>query len=186
MSFKNRVCPWWLAYTFQTPLRKFQTPPKQVLNPYLKEGMTFLDLGCGMGFFSIRGAKIVGKTGKVISLDIQPKMLELTKANAEKKGLSDIIYPHLAQPDNININIKADYALAMWMAHETPDFVEFFAQVKSVLQENSYFLVVEPTHHVPTEIIEKEIEAAKQAGFEFCGYKKIGFLNKGFLLQKIN
>lgn len=184
MTLNNRVCPWWMAYTFETPFRKLQTPPEKVLTPYLKEGMTFVDLGCGMGYFSIKGAKIVGKSGKVYSVDIQQKMLEILSAKAKKLKLDDIISPHLAQPDNINLGTKADFALAMWMAHETPDFHDFFNQVKNILKDGGNFLVVEPTNHVNQETIEKEIEAAKQAGFEFCGYKKIGFLSKGFLLQK--
>lgn len=183
MSNHQRVCPWWMAYTFDNPLRRFITPPEIVLNPYLKEGMTFVDFGPGMGFFSIRGAKIVGKTGKVISVDIQSKMLEILMKRANKAGLVGIVEPHLAQPDNINLNVQADFALAMWMMHETPDFIEFAKQVKAVLKPGSYFLVVEPTHHVPQKTIEEEVEAAKLAGFEFFGYKKIGFLSKGFLLR---
>lgn len=183
MSNHQHVCPWWLAYTFETPLRRFQTPPEKVLGPYLKEGMTFVDFGCGMGYFSVRGAKIVGNKGKVISVDIQTKMLEILMKNAKKAGVDNIIYPHLAQPDTINLNAEADFALAVWMVHETPNFNDFFKQVKSVLKEGSNFLVVEPTHHVNKETIDKEIEAAKEAGFEFCGYKDIGFLSKGFLFR---
>lgn len=183
MSNHQRVCPWWMAYMFQTPLRRFQTPPEKVLKPYLKEGMTFVDLGAGMGYFSTRAAKIVGKNGKVISVDIQQKMLDILMQNAKKAKVADIIEPHLSQPDNINLNAEADFALAMWMMHETPDFVEFAKQVRANLKPGSYFLVVEPTHHVSQTTIEEEVEAAKQAGFEFFGYKKIGFLSKGFLLR---
>lgn len=179
----SHVCPWWLAYTFETPLRKFQTPPERVLKPYLKEGMTFVDLGCGMGFFSINGAKIVGSTGKVISVDIQQKMLDVLMKNAKNAKVENIIEPHLAQPDNINLETNADFALAMWMVHETPDFFEFFKQVKAVLKQGSSLLVVEPSIHVSAKIIEKEIEEACQAGFEFGGYVKIGFLSKGFILK---
>lgn len=180
---RQHVCPWWFAYTFDNPLRNLMTPPEKVLNPYLKEGMTFVDLGPGMGFFSIRGAKIVGKGGKVISVDVQQKMLEILMKRAKKAGVDDIIEPHLALPDNINLDIQADFALAMWMMHETLDFVEFARQVKSVLKPASYFLVVEPTHHVRNTTIEEEAKAATEAGFKFCGYKDIGFLSKGFLLQ---
>lgn len=180
---KRHICPWWLAYTFETPFRKFQTPPDMVLKPYLKEGMTFVDFGCGMGYFSVKGAQIVGETGKVISVDVQTEMLERLEKNAIKAGVKDIITPHLAQTDNINLNIKADFALAMWMVHETPDFKNFFTQAKEILNEGSNFLVVEPYFHVKKETIEKEIEAAKSTGFQFEGYKKIGLSNHGFVLR---
>lgn len=184
MENKNQhVCPWWFAYTFDNPLRKLMTPPEKVLEPYLKDGMTFVDFGAGMGFFSIRGAKIVGETGKVISVDVQQKMLDILMKRAKKSKVDNIISPHLCQCDNINLNIQADFALAMWMMHETPDFVEFARQVKSVLKPGSYFLVVEPTHHVRNTTIEEEAAAVKKAGFEFCQYKDIGFLSKGFLCK---
>lgn len=183
MSNTKLVCPWWLAYTFETPLRNFQTPPEKVLKPYLNEGMTFIDFGCGMGFFSIRGAKIVGNSGKVISIDIQPEMLKVLEKHAKKAGVDEIIEPHLSQSDNINLNTQADFALAMWSLHETPDFVEILKQIKAVLKSGSYLLVVEPMFHVSKSIMQKEIEAAKQAEFEFLEYKDIGFFNKGFLFR---
>jgi len=39
--------------------------------------MTVLDIGCGMGFFSIPLAPMVGPNGKVIWVDMQEKMLQL-------------------------------------------------------------------------------------------------------------
>ena len=180
---KSHVCPWWMAYTFETPLRKFQTPPKKVLKPYLKEGMTFVDFGCGMGYFSINGAKIVGKNGKVISVDIQQKMLEIVQTRAEKANLSDSIQTHLAQPDSINLNAEADFALAMWMVHETPDFCEFFKQAKNALKQGSSFLIVEPSFHVSAKVLESEKQAAIDAGFEFIDDVNIGLFSKGFIIK---
>jgi ubiquinone/menaquinone biosynthesis C-methylase UbiE len=181
---KKHVCPWWKAYTFETPLRRLQTPIKQVLSPYLSQGMTFLDLGCGMGFFSIKGAKIVGDKGKVIALDIQKKMLDILEKKSKKAKLNHIIQTHLAKPDDTQLNIDADFALAMWMVHETPDFFSFFKSVYDNLKAGSNFLIVEPNHHVSSTLIDEEIEAAKNAGFEFCQHLKIGISNKAYLLRK--
>ncbi len=41
----NHVCPWWLAYTFDNPLRTFFHKPDQMLSQYVKEGMTVADIG---------------------------------------------------------------------------------------------------------------------------------------------
>jgi cyclopropane fatty-acyl-phospholipid synthase-like methyltransferase len=38
-----------------------------MLGPYVKPGMTVLDVGCGMGFFSIGMARMVGDEGRVIA-----------------------------------------------------------------------------------------------------------------------
>ncbi|OGI00770.1 MAG: hypothetical protein A2Y25_06190 [Candidatus Melainabacteria bacterium GWF2_37_15] len=179
----HHVCPWWIGYIIDTPLRHLMTPVSKVLKPYLKKGMTFVDLGCGMGFFSIQGAKIVGNSGKVIAVDIQPKMLQVLEKRAEKAGVNHIIQTHFAEPTDIRLEAKADFALAMWMLHEVPDIKRFLEQVKSVLNPGSYFLVVEPIPHVSNKMIKEEIDLAKQSGFEFIGYKDAGLFSKGMLFK---
>ena len=52
------VCPWWLAYTFDHRIRRLFHKPEQMFAPYLRKGMTALDIGCGMGFFSIGMAQL--------------------------------------------------------------------------------------------------------------------------------
>ena len=49
----DHICPWWLAYTFDNPFRHFFHNPEKMLGSYVAKGMTVLDVGCGMGFFSI-------------------------------------------------------------------------------------------------------------------------------------
>ncbi len=52
----------------------------------IKEGDTVLDLGSGAGFDSFLAVKKVGKTGKVIGVDMTEEMIEKAKALAEKYG----------------------------------------------------------------------------------------------------
>ncbi|MBU4143260.1 hypothetical protein KJ590_04695, partial [Patescibacteria group bacterium] len=47
------VCPWWLCYSFDNPLRRLFHDPERLLGPYVKTGMTAVDIGCGMGYFTI-------------------------------------------------------------------------------------------------------------------------------------
>lgn len=86
----KHICPWWLAYTFDNPLRRYFHDPQAILMPYLREGMTAIDLGCGMGYFSRAMAKIVGDAGKVISVDLQTKMLDIhpQACGKERSGAS--------------------------------------------------------------------------------------------------
>lgn len=49
----DRVCPWWLAYTFDNPLRRFLHDPVKLLASHVREGMTVADIGCGMGYFMV-------------------------------------------------------------------------------------------------------------------------------------
>ena len=65
LLMEKHVCPWWLAYAFDNPLRRIFHNSEKIFTPYLNEGMTAIGIGCGMGYFSIGMAKIVGKTGKI-------------------------------------------------------------------------------------------------------------------------
>jgi len=71
----HRVCPWWVAYLFDNPLRRRIHPPEEILSTYVKKGMTVLDFGCGFGHFALGMAGLVGESGTVIAADIQAKML---------------------------------------------------------------------------------------------------------------
>ena len=53
-----------------------------------------MDIGCGMGFFSIGGSEMFGDSGKVIAVDLQPKMLDNMLKGAMHASLADWISPH--------------------------------------------------------------------------------------------
>ena len=63
-------------------------------NPFsmgeLQSGETVLDIGCGAGFDSLIAARQVGKTGRVISVDMTPAMLDKAAAGAQEAGIANI------------------------------------------------------------------------------------------------
>ena len=59
-------------------------------NLNLKPGMTVCDMGCGNGFYALQMAKMVGKKGKVLAVDIQSEMLRLLQARAEEQGINNV------------------------------------------------------------------------------------------------
>src|SRR3974390_1424570 len=84
---KHRVCPWWLGYWLLNPLRKMGQNPLEILAPYVREGMTVLEPGPGMGFFTVALAGLVGPNGRVAAVDVQPKMIEKLKQRLAKAGV---------------------------------------------------------------------------------------------------
>ncbi|MBF0495717.1 MAG: class I SAM-dependent methyltransferase [Deltaproteobacteria bacterium] len=162
---KNHTCPWWLAYTFDHRLRRLLHNPERLLGGQIKPGMTVLDLGCGMGFFSIGMARLVGSEGRVISVDVQPDMLRVLLGRAERAGLADRIQPHLCHADQLGLSVKADFALAFWMAHEINDRVAFFNQVRGCLRSGGRLLVVEPVIHVTGRDFRTVEDSITAAGF---------------------
>jgi ubiquinone/menaquinone biosynthesis C-methylase UbiE len=70
--------------------RKWQNPEQILADIGLKPGMTFADIGCGRGFFTIPAAKIIGQTGKVLASDIDSESIEMLKEKAQKENLRNI------------------------------------------------------------------------------------------------
>jgi ubiquinone/menaquinone biosynthesis C-methylase UbiE len=175
------VCPWWIAYTFDNPLRRLIHKPQKVLGGYLKEGMTVLDLGCGMGHFSIGMAGLVGSTGKVFAVDLQQKMLDIMSMRSRRAGLADRIIPHLCQADVIELEKPADFILAFWMVHEVPDPEKFFNHLKTLLVSDGKILIAEPKMHVTAEALKRTLDIAQSCGLQCIEKPDICFSHAALL-----
>jgi len=169
----GRVCPWWMAYTFDNPLRRFIHKPEKLLGPFVQEGMTVMDIGCGMGFFSLGMARLVGDGGRVLSVDIQQKMLDVLKKRARKAGLLKRIQPVKCQPGTINVETKADFILCFWMVHEVPDSAVFFRQLRQHINQDGKVLIAEPKNHVSDADFEKTVQLIQESGFILADRPKI-------------
>ena len=163
----KRVCPWWLGYLLASPLRRLMMDPRKLLAPYVHEGMTVLEPGPGMGFFTLELARLVGASGRVIAVDIQSKMLDRLKRRLAKAGLLERVSIGLVQPDSMGLGDLAgsvDFALAFAVVHEMPSASSFFAELSRTLKPGSFILFAEPVGHVEAELWNAELEAASQVG----------------------
>lgn len=82
-----------------------------------------------MGFFTLELARRVGPTGRVIALDVQPKMIERLKRRAANAHLADRIDARVTRPDSMQIDgleSRVDFILAFAVVHEMPDAAVFF------------------------------------------------------------
>ena len=183
-SQHHHVCAWWVAYTFDNPLRKLIHNPQKILGDYIKDGMTVVDVGCGMGYFSIGMAKLVGRGGRVFAIDLQQKMLDIMLRRARRARVEDRITFHHCEADSLGINLTADFILAFWMVHEVSDKRRFFQQLKSILSSSGKILIAEPKMHVAAEEFDKTVEIAVDNGFRHCGSPSIG-LSLAALLEVV-
>lgn len=60
----------------------------------IKEGMTVIDIGCGVGAMTTHLAKLVGPLGKVYALDGSKEQLEIAKNKANLEGFTNIEFIH--------------------------------------------------------------------------------------------
>ncbi len=164
----GHVCPWWLAFTFDNPLRPLVHDPYKMLRGLVRPGQTAIDLGCGMGYFSIALARMVGENGRVIAVDLQTKMLERVERRAQRAGLERRIRVHQCRPDRLGVAEPADFILAFWMVHEVRDVDGFMVQIRTLLKPTGHLLIVEPKLHVSADSFIKTVDAASANGLRFC------------------
>jgi ubiquinone/menaquinone biosynthesis C-methylase UbiE len=164
----HRVCPWWLGYLLASPVRRLLQDPQAIMVPYVKEGMRVLDVGCGMGFFSLPLAELAGATGKVVCVDLQEKMIKGLLRRAEKAGLSQRIDARVADQNSLKLSDigEIDFALLFALAHEVPDKERLFSEVYAVMKPTGKLLLAEPAGHVSKSDFEKTVSLARSAGFE--------------------
>ncbi len=186
LTGRKFVCPWWLCFTFDNPLRKLLHNPEAILSPYIQPGNNVIDVGAGMGYFSIPLAKLVGPAGHVTAIDIQPQMLTVLTKRAQRSGVSESITTHLASQDSIGHHSKADFILAFWMAHEVPDQRRFLTEVCRLLKPDGLFLLVEPVLHVPQRSFFQTLERAKEIGFFIKENPRIRLSHSALLMCKRN
>ncbi len=175
-SRRNRVCPLELAGSLDNRIRRWLQNPRKIIAPYVKEGMKVMDVGCGPGFFSIEMADMVGRSGKVFSVDLQQGMLDKIGKKIQGTDLEERIQLVKSEQDNIRVPEKVDFILAFYMVHEVPNKVRFLETLKDVMKQDGCFLLVEPKFfHVSKKGFAATVQTAERVGFRVTARPKIGF-----------
>ncbi len=113
-------------YVDETERRKWQNPEPILDEIGVKPGITFMDVGCGAGFFTLPAARIVGPRGKVYGLDLQKESIDEIRQKASKENIT-------------NLELYAGKAEEILMCENCADIV-FFGIVLHDFQDASVVL----------------------------------------------
>lgn len=161
-----------MGYLLASPLRRLFDSPEKILNPFVHPGMTVVEPGPGMGFFTLPLARMVGPSGRVVVLEIQPKMLASLRRRAARSGLLERLDLRLVQPDTMglaDLAEKVDFALAFAVVHEMPSSKVFFLEAARALKQKGTLFLAEPSGHVTAADFDGELKDAAQAGLSVTG-----------------
>jgi putative heme-binding domain-containing protein len=137
-------------------------------------GATVADLGAGTGYFTPRLARKVGPAGKVLAVDIQKRMLELTEAAVKKAGLTNVDYVLATDTDPRLPEASLDMVFIAYSYHEFAEPEQTMGAVRRSLKPGGRLFVLEfakesrtapasSTHKMSLDEIRREIEPL---GFE--------------------
>ncbi|MBN2526295.1 MAG: methyltransferase domain-containing protein [Deltaproteobacteria bacterium] len=171
----SQVCPVWVGYLLASPVRKLFQNPDVILKSFVRDGMTVMDVGCAMGFFSLPAARLTGDSGKVVCIDCQEPMLTRLTKRAKKAGVMHRIETRMCTTDNLradDLSTKVDVALAIAMVHEASNPAHLIKQISNTVKPGGVFYVAEPLGHVSLPQVEETRATIEQNGFEVLETQK--------------
>lgn len=124
--------------------RRELLPPKQTLvNLHLHKGDIMADIGCGIGYFSFSASKIVGNSGKIFAMDIQPEMLHDVEAKINENNISNIEIVLTDENDLKLEDNKVNFAFISNVLHEVEEKDSFLNEVKRIISHHGKIAIVE-------------------------------------------
>ena len=168
------------------PLRRLGQDPAKLLAPYVTAGMTAVEPGPGMGFFTLELARRVGPEGRVVAIDLQQRMLDALRRRAEKAGVAAQVETRLARGASLGLEDLAgavDFVLAFAVVHELPDAEAFFTEAHRALKPGGRLLFSEPAGHVTRKDFAGSLELAGSIGFEVVARPAISRSHSAVLLR---
>ena len=152
-------------------VRDFFAPRSKILKEIdIKRGDVILDFGCGPGGYCLAAADLVGGSGRIIALDINPEALAYVKNRAAKQniGIIETMLPNggIDLPDaSVNVVFLFD------VLHHLEGREDIFSDIRRVLTSGGILAVHD--HHMEDEDVIDAITAS--GGFRYEGITKHAF-----------
>ncbi|MDQ7093522.1 methyltransferase domain-containing protein [Desulfosporosinus sp. PR] len=124
--------------------RRILLPAKDILKRLdIARGMVLADVGCGIGYFALPAANMLGEEGKVFALDVSDTMLEELSKRVMAEGLSNVIPMKIEHEKNPLETNSVDIALLAFVLHEVNDPKTTLSEVHRVLLPKGRLAILE-------------------------------------------
>lgn len=152
--------------------RETQEQPQLVIDALeIKPGQTIADLGAGSGYYSFRIAPLVGPNGKVLAIDIEPRMLEAIAERARREHIVNVTTVHSSAQDPNLAPGSIDLLFMVDVYHELEYPYEVMTRVRTALKPGGRVALVEyraedpdvlikPLHKMAERQVRRELQAA--------------------------
>lgn len=149
---------------FGTGTHETTTMCMELMEHYLKEGQSVLDIGCGSGILSIAAAFL--GSSRVLGIEIDPDAVRTARENVSANGVSEWI--EIREGDlTKDVDEKADLIAANLIA---PLVIQLAEPAAEHLNEGGVFI----SSGILTERKEEVEKAIREAGFEILEIREKG------------
>ena len=158
--------PQFLANLIDNPLRRRIQPPAEMpIRHGLEPGMWVLEVGPGNGTYTLAAARHVGPAGRVVAVDIEPRMVERVRQKAAAEGVQNVD-ARLADVTDLPFDDEAfDAVYMITVMGEIPDPVRVLRELRRVLTPSGTLacseLLLDPDYPLASTLV----RWAGQAGF---------------------
>ncbi len=124
--------------------RREKFPPREILRRFeLEKGSNMLDIGCGIGYFSIPASEIVGKEGNVYAVDTSEEMLEEVRKKIKENNIKNMV---IINSDEYSARLRdnnIDFILISNVMHEIDDKDRFLKNYLNSLNIGGRLAIIE-------------------------------------------
>lgn len=170
-----------VGFALDESTRRSWYSPEGVLQD-LRSGMTFVDVGCGDGFFTVLAAKKVGEEGKVFAVDVDSSAIQRLKNKADAEGLKNITAKVGSGEETVFCNKCADVIFYSMVLHDFADASKVLKNARRMVKSDGRLIDLdwkkqEMHFGPPVEIRFNEEQASnliRNAGFQIDSVKPVG------------
>jgi ubiquinone/menaquinone biosynthesis C-methylase UbiE len=156
----------------ERPERAGEEQPQLAIDALgIEPGQTVADLGAGSGYYSFRIAPLVGRSGKVLAIDIEPQMLEAIAQRAQREHVSNVATVRSSAQDPNLAPGSVDLLFMVDVYHELEYPYEMMTKVRTALKRGGRVALIEyraedpevaikPLHKMTERQVRREMQAA--------------------------
>lgn len=142
----------------------------------VKPGQAVCDMGCGNGFYTLRLAKLVGKQGRVLAVDVQSEMLHLLDLRAKQSRFENIEPIQGTLTDPKLPEGEVDLILLVDVYHEFSHPEQMLRAMRQALKPHGRLVLVEfrlEDPEVPIKLLHKMSKAQIMKELPPNGFKLV-------------
>jgi ubiquinone/menaquinone biosynthesis C-methylase UbiE len=158
-------CPASFSWIVNNPIRRWYMRP--VLDCVgIRPGEKVLELGPGPGAFTIEAARRTEPGGRLLAVDIQPKMIAALEHKVRASKLTNI-ETHVADAFHVPVdNGSIDRAFLVTVLPEIPDRKRALEELRRVLKPGGVLSITEEFLDPDYPLARTTIRWAEEAGFD--------------------